>query len=57
MTPLDWILSVIGIAGLAIFLGIIASFVPEPALIVVVAMAIGMAAYDFWIRPLRRRDR
>ncbi len=57
MTPLDWILSFIGLAGLAAFVGIIAYYVPEPALVAVVAIALAMAAYDFWVYPFRNRRR
>jgi uncharacterized membrane protein YccC len=55
VTALDWILSIIGIAGFATFLVIVASFVPEPALITVIVVTIAMAAFDFWARPLLRR--
>lgn len=57
MTALDWILSLVGLAGFAVFLGIIASFVPEPDLIAVIAIAFAMALFDFWIRPFVRRGR
>ncbi|MEM9223810.1 MAG: hypothetical protein AAGB11_15620 [Pseudomonadota bacterium] len=57
MTPLDWILSFVGLGGFILFVGIIASFVPETDLIVVIAAAVGLAAYDFWVRPLRGRKR
>lgn len=55
MTPLDWVLSFIGIAGFVAFVGIVASFVPEPALITVVVVTIAMVVFDFWIRPILRR--
>lgn len=55
MTPLDWILSVIGLGSFAVFVGIIAAFVPQPDLIAVIAIALALAIYDFWIRPLQRK--
>lgn len=56
MTGLDWVLSLIGLAGFGVFLFIIASFVPEIDLLIVIGIAFAMAVYDFWIRPLRRRN-
>ncbi len=55
MTALDWILSFIGVAGFATFVGIVASFVPEPALIVVIVVTVAMVVFDFWVRPLLKR--
>jgi hypothetical protein len=55
LTALDWILSFVGLAGFVLFVGIIGSFVPEPALLVVIAVAVGLAMYDFWVRPFVRR--
>lgn len=55
MSALDWLLSIVGLAGFLLFVGTIASFVPEPALLVVIAITAVMAAYDFWIRPLTKR--
>lgn len=57
MSALDWVLSFVGLAGFGVFVGVIAVFVPEPALLAVIAIAFAMAVYDFWIRPLRRRKR
>ncbi|MCF3935913.1 hypothetical protein L1787_21215 [Acuticoccus sp. M5D2P5] len=51
MSPLDWILSVIGLAGFIAFVGVIASFVPERDLLIVIGIAVAMAVFDFWIRP------
>lgn len=55
MTALDWFLSLVGLSGFILFVGIIASFVPEPDLLVVIAVAVGLAVYDFWIRPFVKR--
>lgn len=44
----DTILSILALAGLAAFLLILAIWVREPDLIVVIAIGLGMAAYDFW---------
>jgi len=55
LTALDWFLSFVGLAGFVLFVGIIASFVPEPALLAVVAIAVALAVYDFWVRPLVKR--
>lgn len=57
MSALDWVLSLVGLAGFGAFLFVIASFVPEPDLVIVIAIAFSMALYDFWIRPLRERKR
>lgn len=57
MSGLDWILSLVGIAGFGTFLYVIASFVPETDLLIVIAIAFAMAVYDFWIRPLVTRGR
>ncbi|WP_108662325.1 hypothetical protein [Acuticoccus kandeliae] len=51
MGPLDWILSIIGLAGFIAFVGVIASFVPETDLLIVIGIAVALAVYDFWIRP------
>lgn len=55
MTTLDWFLSLVGLFGFVFFVGIIVSFAPAPALIVVSAIAVGLAAWDFWVRPFMRR--
>lgn len=57
MNALDWICSVIGIAAFAVFLGVVAAFVPQPALVIVIAIGILMAAFDFWVRPFLVRRR
>ncbi|WMS44059.1 hypothetical protein RDV64_06620 [Acuticoccus sp. MNP-M23] len=55
MTPLDWVLSLLGLSGLIAFVGIIAVFVPEPALLAVIGITVMLAVYDFWVRPLLHR--
>ncbi|MEM0906241.1 MAG: hypothetical protein AAGJ94_02675 [Pseudomonadota bacterium] len=57
MTTLDWILSAVGLLGFVAFVGIIASFVPELDLVIVIGIAVALAVYDFWIRPFRTRQR
>jgi hypothetical protein len=57
VNALDWICSVIGIAAFAVFLGVVAAFVPQPALVIVIAIGILMAAFDFWVRPFLVRRR
>lgn len=56
MTALDWILSLLGLAAFGSFLYIIASFVPQMDLLIVMGIAFAMAVYDFWIRPLLQRS-
>ncbi|MEM8663846.1 MAG: hypothetical protein AAGF49_06955 [Pseudomonadota bacterium] len=56
MTALDWILSAVGLIGFILFLGIVGVFVLEVDLLIVIGIAIGLAVYDFWIRPLRKRS-
>ena len=53
----DRLFALFGLAGFAAFLGVIVWFVREPALIIVVAVALLMAAYDFFIRPNMTRQR
>ena len=55
MSALDWFLSVVSMAGFVFFVGILAVSVPEPALLVVISVAVLLAAYDFWIRPFVKR--
>jgi hypothetical protein len=50
----DAILSIVALAGFVAFLLILALWVREPDLIVVIAIGIAMAAYDFW-RAYRTR--
>ncbi len=44
----DIVMAVVGLAGLALFLGIIIWRVPQAPLIVVFTAVFLMAAYDFW---------
>lgn len=59
MSPLDWILSVVALTGFITFLGIVAVFVPEPDLLIVIGVTLLLAVFDFWVRPLvkGRRER
>ena len=41
-------LSALALAGFVLFLGIIAWFVREPDLIIILALGVLGAAYDFW---------
>ena len=52
----DILMAVMGLAGLAFFLGLIIWRVPQAPLIVVFAGVFVMAAYDFW-RELRFHSR
>ncbi|MEL6266438.1 MAG: hypothetical protein AAFR52_12450 [Pseudomonadota bacterium] len=53
MILFDILFALAALAGLGTFLWIIISFVPEPALIIVISSAVFMAAFDF-IRDLTR---
>lgn len=55
MTALDWLLSLVGLAGFITFVAIIAAFVPSADLVAVIAITVALAAYDFWIRPFVKR--
>jgi hypothetical protein len=44
----DAFLSAVALAGFALFLGILAWFVREPDLIIILAFGVLCAAYDFW---------
>ncbi|GAB5447343.1 hypothetical protein [Gymnodinialimonas sp.] len=57
MSPLDWILSIVGLGGFILFVGTVAVFVPEPDLLIVIGVTLSLAMYDFWIRPLVKRGR
>lgn len=49
------ITGIIGIAGVAIFLGIMIFWVPAPPVIIIVAVVIGLLLVDF-VQSLRTRD-
>ncbi|MDQ0326445.1 fatty acid desaturase [Rhodopseudomonas julia] len=49
------ILALLALAGFALFLFIIAWWVREPDLIIVLTIVVAMAAYDFWGHPWRQR--
>lgn len=48
----DFVMAIIGLAGVAVFLGIIVWRVPQIPLIIVFTVVFLMAAFDFW-RELR----
>jgi len=48
----DWIIAFLAVGTLAAFLGIVAVFVPEPDLVIVLAAIVVFAAIDF-LRDLR----
>jgi hypothetical protein len=54
---LDYLLAGLAFAMLAGFLLTIASFVPDPDLIVVIVVCLGCAGYDFWRTFTRDRKR
>ena len=49
------ITGIIGIAGVAIFLGIMIFWVPAPPVFIIVAVVIGLLLVDF-VQSLRTRD-
>ena len=49
MNGMDKILGILALASLILFLYILASFVLEPDLIIVIVVGIAMACYDFWL--------
>ena len=51
----DKIMAFLALTTLILFLGVVAWFVPEIDLILVIAFVSLLATYDFW-RSLRRRD-
>lgn len=55
----DIILRIAALAAFVASLAVLVIFVPEPDLVVVLALVAAMAIYDFLIRPLRagRRNR
>jgi len=55
---LDVVLKIVALAGFVASLAIIAIWVPVPDLMVVIAVVVAMAVYDFFVLPYRtRRDR
>ena len=50
---LDRVLAVVALATLIAFVGVVALFVGAPDLIIVAAVVLAMATYDFWraVRP------
>jgi branched-subunit amino acid ABC-type transport system permease component len=53
---LDTVLKIVALAGFAASLAVLAVWVPLPDLIAVVGIAVALALYDFFIRPLRQRN-
>ncbi|MEL6336402.1 MAG: hypothetical protein AAFS07_17810 [Pseudomonadota bacterium] len=56
MILFDILFAIAALVGLGAFLWVIISFVPEPALIVVVGIGVFMASFDF-LRDLTRQRR
>lgn len=54
-SAIDWAIAVLAIAGLALFLSIIALWVPEPVLVIVLGIGLALATYDLIVLPLRKR--
>jgi hypothetical protein len=52
----DKIMAFIALATMIVFLAVVAWFVPDIDLIIVIAFVSALAIYDFW-QSLRRRDR
>lgn len=50
------ILSILALASLAFYLGIIAWFVREPDLIILLTLGVVLAAYDFWRSFMASRE-
>jgi hypothetical protein len=54
----DNVLRLLALAGFAASLAVLAVYVPSPDLVIVVAVVLAMAAFDFLLRPvLLRRNR
>ena len=53
---LDAVLKLIGLGGFVAFLAILGIYVPEWNLLAILVAVALMAAYDFFIRPLRLRN-
>jgi hypothetical protein len=51
----DLPLKLLSIIGFVLTLGVLAWYVPDVDLIIVVAIVSGMAIFDFFVRPLLRR--
>jgi hypothetical protein len=50
------ILSILALAGFAFFLGIVAWFVRQPDLIIILMFGVALAAFDFWRSFQASRD-
>lgn len=54
---LDTIVKISALATFVVFIAFVPIFVPEPDLIIVCAIVVAMAIYDFLIYPVLRRRR
>ncbi len=52
----DTVIKIAAIAGFAVSVAVLAYYVPEWNLVAVLAIAVGMAIYDFFLRPRHRRN-
>lgn len=52
----DKIMAVVALATMILFLGVVAWFVPETDLIIVIAFVSLLAIYDFWETLRRKRN-
>jgi hypothetical protein len=53
----DVVLKVAALAGFILTLAVLAIYVPHADLIAVLAIVVGMAVYDFLVRPMIRNRR
>jgi hypothetical protein len=53
----DVVLKVAALAGFILTLAVLAIYVPDADLIAVLAIVVGMAVYDFLVRPMIRNRR
>jgi hypothetical protein len=51
----DTVVKVIALAGFIAFVAFLPIYVPDPDLMAVVVIVVGMATHDFFIRPFMRR--
>jgi hypothetical protein len=53
---IDKIMAIIALATLVAYLGVVAWFVPEIDLVIVISFVSLLAAYDFWQSFRRKKD-